>query len=543
MELASLLASLSSELIYQIVDYSCPYTILALALTCSTLHHRFKPILEQHRNAYNKHRVSSDLSPETVLALLKDGPSAKIERWHIRELEIWGSREGWEDWRSWVPDLPSAYGLAEEDPSRSALSIPELQRCIRKGIDFWEFSGDDIDEVQQNLESGSDAYLKLLLIASCPRLQSIRFVKRPYDTWSSLLWIERGIKWSKSNDKWPPGFKSLQNVAVGISTGLLPHEDEDKSVHCAVLAALLYLPRLKNLYFCEPFQNKEEEEEEEDFEFHEWYDFPTNTSSVESLFLDSPCNLSCECYDAIASAPKELETLVIRARTSTVHNVDEVDSLTSALYYESPQLKRFAVYNGAGFYGQVGPYPCFSAEDKRFQSIKLFSVAASALEECSYDNSDDPYQAPKFIRDERIYGALPSAMEAMYVWGPTALHKNEDEPSEALDSLLARIIESGAYQDLKVIYVENVESAQSESDPVIAGRKEPAFQKTLAAGRKAHVHVCTLMNNYDGGYWKNFPAKPDRFDLKTGPCGKRPADWKLNLYTGEWVPQRLASEI
>ncbi|KPA36929.1 hypothetical protein FLAG1_10278 [Fusarium langsethiae] len=430
MESASLLPSLSSELIYQIVDYSCPSTILALALTCSTIHHRFKPVLEQHRNAYNERRVTSDLSPETVLALLKDGPSTKIERWHIH-----------------------------------------LERCIRKGIDFWEFSGDDIEEVQQNLESGSDAYLKLLLIASCPRLQSIRFVKRPYDTWSGLLWIERGIKWSKSNDKWPLGFESLQNVAV------------------------------------------EDEEEEEDFKFHEWYDFPTSKSSVEYLFLDSPYNLSWEFYHALGSAPKELDTLVIRARTSNLYNFEEVYTLVNTLSYENTPLKRLVVYNAKG----------------------LFSVAASALEQGDYDLFDYPYRAPKYWGNIWAHEALPPNMEAMYVWGPTGLCKN-DEPSKALDFLLARIIESGAYYDLKVVYVENVESAHKrwESDPVIAGQKETAFQETLAAGRKAGVHVCTLMNNDDGGYWKNFPAKPDRFDLKTGPCaGKRPADWKLNLYTGE----------
>ncbi|KAF5230539.1 hypothetical protein FAUST_9749, partial [Fusarium austroamericanum] len=109
------------------------------------------------------------------------------------------------------------------------------------------------------------------------------------------------------------------------------------------------------------------------------------------------------------------------------------------------------------------------------------------------------------------------------------------ERSETLDFLLSQVIESGAYKDLKVIYVENVEGwAFWSGRPT---RKQLAFQKTTAAGRKAGVHICTLMNRGDGGYWKNFPAKPDRFDLKTGPCGgKRPADWRLNLYTGKWGP-------
>ncbi|CAF3560102.1 unnamed protein product [Fusarium graminearum] len=111
----------------------------------------------------------------------------------------------------------------------------------------------------------------------------------------------------------------------------------------------------------------------------------------------------------------------------------------------------------------------------------------------------------------------------------------EIERSETLDFLLSQVIESGAYKDLKVIYVENVEGWACWSGRPT--RKQLAFQKTTAAGRKAGVHICTLMNRGDGGYWKNFPAKPDRFDLKTGPCrGKRPADWRLNLDTGKWGP-------
>nr|CEG03587.1 unnamed protein product [Fusarium acuminatum CS5907] len=42
------------------------------------------------------------------------------------------------------------------------------------------------------------------------------------------------------------------------------------------------------------------------------------------------------------------------------------------------------------------------------------------------------------------------------------------------------------------------------------------------------------MNRDDGGYWRNFPTRPDRFDLKTGPFGERPADLRFNVLTGEW---------
>src|SRR6478609_9108707 len=92
------LLSLSTEMIFQTVGSSDLLDILALGLTCSDLHHRCRSLLEQHQDAYEKYRVTSDLSPETVVDLLKDTPAAEINRYHVRELEFWGSRLKWQDW-------------------------------------------------------------------------------------------------------------------------------------------------------------------------------------------------------------------------------------------------------------------------------------------------------------------------------------------------------------------------------------------------------------------------------------------------------------
>ncbi|KAL6922141.1 hypothetical protein FSST1_006167 [Fusarium sambucinum] len=533
---ASLL-SLSPELIFQIIDHTnCPSTILPLALTCSALYSQCQPVLEQHREAYNKYKITSDLSPETVPHLLRDGPTAEIEQWHVRELEIWGSRESWRDWRPWAPELPGAYGLAEEAPSRSSLSTRDVQRLTRKGIELWDFFDFEISDAQENLQSGSDAYLKLLLVASCPRLHSIRFVNRPDDLWTSLFWIERTIQRSRSlGGTWSPGFQSIQNMAVGVSVGLSPDEEEQEVVHGSILATLLHLPHLKNLHICGVFQSQESEEEDEDFEFHEVYEFPISTSSVECLFLDSPSDLSLEFYDALASAPKDLDTLVIRARSSTTRPLEDIDTLVTALSFESPQLKRLIAYNGTGIHGN-GVSSHLPTNFRAFEAMTHFSIAATDIEEEGYGITGNP--AVENLQDEERQQAFPPYMEAIYVWGHTTFQDYEIDACENLDFLLARLIESGDYKDLKVIYVEHVERMHgnkiNEAFAVETGQL--AFPKTLAAGRDAGVHVYTLMNREDGGYWKSFPARPDRFDLKTGPCGERPADWRLNLYTGEWGP-------
>ncbi|KAG8677419.1 hypothetical protein FPOAC2_03546 [Fusarium poae] len=541
MESASLL-SLSPELIFQIVDHTnCPSTIFTLALTCSALHRQCQPALKQHHDAYNKYRITSDLSPETVLHLLRDGPTAEIERWHVRELEIWGSREGWEDWRSWDPKLPGSYGLAEEAPSRSALSAQELQTCTRKMTDWWERSEDQIDMLQRNLQGGRDSMLKMLLVASCPRLHSIRFAKRPNDCLAVLSWIAMAIEWC-IHDKWPPGFESLQNMAVGVSVGVLPDEDDGMFICCSDIEKVLRLPNLKNLYICEPIPELEwammeeegiDEMEDLDFEFDYLYDFPVRTSSVKCLFIDSPCDLPPQFYTAIVRAPKDLETLVIRERRSTIPHEHRLVSLLDDLSLEQPQLKQFIVYNGTEIGGEY-TFPHLPCKFKAFRGITHFSIAASEIEHECYEITP-----PVILQAEEYRQTFPPSMEAIYVWGFPDLYYWELHPCENLDLLLARLIQSGGYKNLKVIYVDNVESVHRAAIgglPITKEQEGRAFPKTLAAGREAGVHVCTLTNRDDGGYWKNFPARPDWFDLKTGSCGERPADWGLNLYTGEWGP-------
>ncbi|KAM0302987.1 hypothetical protein ACHAPM_003776 [Fusarium culmorum] len=336
------------------------------------------------------------------------------------------------------------------------LSTQELQRCSQKGTDWWDLSQVDIDDIQEDLESGSDAYLKLLLIASFPRLHS-------------------------------------------------------------------------NLYFYKPFQNFEEEYQDDYPEFHETYNFPTGTSSVESIFLDSPGDLFSEFYDALTSAAKELDTLAFRAESSYARNGSEVNSLVEALSRKNPQLKRLIVYNGRGFY-DGGCLSYSPSVIKCFEAIKHFSIAAYDIEDEGYDRAYG--RDPDIVRSEWFHQAFPPNIEAIHIWGNSDYDGYETAESEPLDLLLSQIIESGAYKDLKVIYVENVERWDRPSVQTTL-----TFQKTVAAGRKAGVNVCTLTNKDDGGYRKNFPAKPDRFDFKTGPCGgERPADWRLNLYTGEWGP-------
>lgn len=525
------LPRLSPELIFMIVGYNDPSDILALSLTCSDLHHRCRSLLVKHQDAYNKYRITSDLSPETAVDLLKDTPAAEINRYHVRELELWGSRLRWEDWRSWDPALSDNYQLAEEEPSRSVLNEQEVQRYIQKGVRWWDRTEEEIEDAQLNLEYGNDGYLKLLLISSCPRLHSIRFVKRRGDVYNSLAWIAEATQWSLRG-KWPPGFESLRSMTVGISIGQLPNEEEgggggEEYYHrLDQFVKLFDIPRLKNIYFSELCCEEDLWEEDEGF-------FPHRTSSVENIFLDGIDGDWDEFYQGLCGASRKLDTVVIRATDSRRGGLNDLSSLVDSLA-ETEGMERFVLYHPAASQNQ----PFKQTETLDSGSLRQITTAVPDVDFRSIYDS--------YIRHTDIRLTFPPNIEAVYIWGEPRKHvERERVPLKSLDSFLADLIESEFYENLKVIYVEHVERTHRQlfKDTFFNGGtdtpewKKLVFPKTTAAGLKTGVHVCTLMNRDDGGYWKNFPARPDRFDIKTGPfAAERPEEWKLNLYTGQWEP-------
>ncbi|KIL96579.1 hypothetical protein FAVG1_01323 [Fusarium avenaceum] len=547
--------SLSIELILEIFDYLSPSSYYDIALTCSALYRRCEPVLDAHRAAHFKYRVTSDLHPETIIELLKDTPSAKIERWHVRELEFWGTRRDWQDWRSFDPEPETTYGFVGGSITRGSFEEEEIDAYILKAHRLWEPGYDDFERARSDLELGDDAFLKLLLIASCPRLHTLRYVQRDWDAHRSLQCITKATKWSRLLDYWPPGFQSLRHIQVGISadpsistgsisTGSSSSEGEENHSNGVEFAALLHIPNIESIYYNGLITNRYEEDEEEDFDFDDKYDFPDKTSNVKHLFLDGVAELSPEFLGSISGASKSLESMVIRADDTYSQYVDDMDGLVQDLAKDFPHLEQLVIYNPGGFHG----YRCVvyrPEELNNFESIKRITMAAADIELDAYYNQPSQSKGPT-AKDlgEFVLKAFPSTIEAICIWGDSDVHVASPDParpSDILDSAIAHLIESGAYENLQVIYLEDVERAHRQKDrdialgkPLDAGRKELAFQKSIAAGRKAGVHVCTLMNRDDGGYWRNFPARPDRFDLKTGPFGERPADWRFNVLTGEW---------
>ncbi|KAM0238348.1 hypothetical protein ACHAP5_008692 [Fusarium lateritium] len=533
--------SLSTEIVLEIFDYLHPSSSLDIALTCSSLHQRCQPILDAHRTAYSKYRITSDVAPETITHLLRNTPSARLERCHVRELEFWGSRHDWQDWRPFDPKPDATYAFAKGSVARGKLEEEDIDRYIVKAHSLWGFSHDDFERTRSDLEAGEDAFLKLLLVALCPRLHTIRYVHQAHN---SLRWMAKATKWSRSFKQWPPGFESLRHIQVGILACSPTYEDEESHPNGSEFAALLRIPNIESIYFSGLFTEQYEEDDDDNFDFHGKYDFPYQTSNVKRLFLDV-AYLSLEFLSSISRASKSLESMVIRVGDTYSEYLEDMDLFVKTLAKNHPRLEQLVMYNPDGFRGyRCGVYRPEELND--FESIKIITIAARDIELDGYIHSRKFRKHTAEDLGEFVLKAFPSTVEEICIWGQSDAHVNSPDParpSEILDSAIAHLIESGAYENLKAIYLEDVERSHCQKDrdiapgkPFDAGRKELAFQKSIAAGRKAGVHVCTLMNRYDGGYRGDFPAKPDRFDLKTGPFGERPADWRFNTLTGERGP-------
>ncbi|RKL48647.1 hypothetical protein BFJ72_g1546 [Fusarium proliferatum] len=539
---------LSTELVLQILEYSPLSTCFDIALTCTTLHHQCRKLLDLHREADAKYRVTSDLCPETMIDLLKDNTRAKIERWHVRELEIWGSRNDWEDWRPWVPQFPGTCSLAGGSPTRHGLDLQDIHKYIRTALELWTFWRFDSEAIQLELEAGKDGFLKLLLIATCPRLHSLRFVKRGYDPHTTLEWMREVIKHSRRAWNGPHemhGFESLRGIAVGIETDQRLWNNTSPLRDARDFAALFYMPNLESLYFNDLHCDLVADANDVYYDVVAPYEFPCGTSSVKHLFIDGASGSFANYYRAIADASKKLESVVLRVASEHQQHIYDVDMFVGSLSLSNGKtLRKLILYNPRGMLGdQYGNYLLDDLDE--FRNLKLFtlSVYDLALEELYLMHTSPNVEQLA----EYVSGSFPASTEALYIWGRSDEYvdvpASDDMPSNILDSTLASLIESGVLENLKVVYLADFEMLQIAFEEHIDGDikdtdpGQPILQKSVAAGLKAGVHVCTLMNRDDGGYWKSFPAKPDGFELKTGPCyGERPASWRLNLQSGEWGP-------
>jgi len=94
------LVDLPPELVTRIIEEIHPSTHFDLGVTCKYLWACSREVVRRHRQGHARHYgiCYADISPATVPELLRQVIADPITGYYIREFEIWGSRELWEDW-------------------------------------------------------------------------------------------------------------------------------------------------------------------------------------------------------------------------------------------------------------------------------------------------------------------------------------------------------------------------------------------------------------------------------------------------------------
>ncbi|KAL1600806.1 hypothetical protein SLS60_007194 [Paraconiothyrium brasiliense] len=357
---------------------------------------------------------------------------------------------------------------------------------------------------------------------------------------------------------WPPGFASIRTVAVGVSSGTWM--DDPREDPCALLFAhLLRLPRISSIYF-----SKLRTIEEDTFAFDEneddyGYDvLPEGSSSVQHIFLHGCDELAEDVEDAIWAAPRELLTLCLRYDgESEIWGATGIANMLARAQKDS--LRGLMWYGYA--YGSLQGDHCTVLDNEEFdhfkrlpavthmsvsmqdielvmehadtyQRLELDAVAERDDEDDKGDVYDDVHNKNEFFV-RRLATLFPRSMETLVLWG----HLDEEDvwnrdKTTLLERAIVKIIQDGRYQNLKAIFLQDVERTRG------APRKKKLwFQDAIAAGAAAGVDVHTLTNRGPMRHSLDFVEAPDEYDLRSGiHSGVRPCDWVFDPYAGRRVP-------
>lgn len=179
------LTDLSPELVAQILDLSDWPAYLQMALSCRYLAHCSQRIMARHRRAHALYKATSDISPETLPTLCRALLKNPVDVSHVFALEFWGQRVSWDEWKPYGVQFPGhvreegSGGLEAqgEGDGRFLLKKYELDALERIMHDEIRLCVEDCKIWREKIERGDDGALKGMLIALCPNLQAVRFVK------------------------------------------------------------------------------------------------------------------------------------------------------------------------------------------------------------------------------------------------------------------------------------------------------------------------------------------------------------------------------
>ena len=338
------LISLPTELLAHACSYLLSEDVLSFALSSRACAIGAADILRGLQTIYLQYKTIDDSSPVELLAKLRIILKDDFRAGCVRHLAIGDVKSSWYDW-TFEDNGQSQLSEDQNDLSVSELTI-ELQTSQTEGTE-WQtyYTHHELEEYRRLLRAyifrnftantlcnehiimlrhGQDDVLKLLLIALCPRLETLAFYayrpsKRnrprlcPHPLFYSFLAHDQDIRQvfdpktrsrarsSLNENPWPPGFRSLRKVSVSAP---LPDGQPSEPFHAqpANVAGLFLLPHIETL---ELYHLRHRGG------WDEWIPIKIRCSSVKNLRFES-CQMKTTTLLRFITASKALRQLNIK---------------------------------------------------------------------------------------------------------------------------------------------------------------------------------------------------------------------------------------
>jgi hypothetical protein len=119
-----------------------------------------------------------------VPKLLQSAIRGSIEAWHVRDIELWHDRQAWHEWRPIVRHRdPSQHPVIFDHavpPTGEAYNSAGRVGFVAMMNRMLHMPRSYMRTIHEQLISGQDTPYKVLLIALCPRLRSLKVVRGYY---------------------------------------------------------------------------------------------------------------------------------------------------------------------------------------------------------------------------------------------------------------------------------------------------------------------------------------------------------------------------
>ena len=339
---------------------------------------------------------------------------------------------------------------------------------------------------------------------------------------------------------WPPGFASLKQVAIGVSTGngwdsysVFPDAGQEiRLTSEPIVVSLLHLPSLKSLYISHPGVPW-------DFNHLRYSDTTTSglfdSSPVEHIFLDGDPNVDVlEIWETIFSAPRALKTLSLRSEGSTWYDVDD---LIKVACENQKQLQSLLLY------GELRGYRCEAYQPDEVllhleNNLRHLSIACADIITTAYYDKEGNSASFEEHWDSDIGWCLKTVAETI----PSTLkiliimvQEWRGRSLEMSQRCYEHIIETKRCPGLHTLCITAPPDLQEMRADDWA--KWDALTNGLVQfGRQHDVEVQISTLEAPRVHRLDLPTSPEPADLLSGKLAPRRAknvDWEVNPFTGK----------